>query len=64
MSVVDNLKQFRERKNLMQKEVFNEIGLKPAHYNKLEKGLVEPYITILEKLSAFYNATIDENSLQ
>ena len=28
----------------MQKEVYNEIGLKPAHYNNLEKGLVEPSI--------------------
>ena len=44
----------------MQKEVYNEIGLKPAHYNKLEKGLVEPSLDILEKLSAFYGVTIDE----
>ncbi len=60
MSVAHNLKLFRESKNLMQKEVYTEIGLKPAHYNKLEKGLVEPSIDILEKLSAFYNVTIDE----
>lgn len=60
MSVAENLKSFREAKSLMQKEVYNEIGLKPAHYNKLEKGLVEPSIQILEKLSAFYNVSIDE----
>ena len=60
MSVADNLKLFRESKNLKQKEVYTEIGLKPAHYNKLEKGLVEPSIDILEKLSTFYNVTIDE----
>jgi len=60
MSVADNIRQLREAKSLMQKEVYNEIGLKPAHYNKLEKGLVEPSIDILEKLSAFYNVTIDE----
>ena len=60
MSIVDNIKLLREEKNLMQKEVYNEIGLKPAHYNKLEKGLVEPSLDILEKLSAFYGVTIDE----
>ena len=60
MSIADNIKLLREEKNLMQKEVYNEISLKPAHYNKLEKGLVEPSLDILEKLSAFYGVTIDE----
>jgi transcriptional regulator with XRE-family HTH domain len=60
MSIAENLKRLREDKNLMQKEVYNEIGLKPAHYNKLEKGLVEPSIEILDKLAAFYGVTIDE----
>jgi len=60
MSVSENIKKLREDKGLMQKEVYNEIGLKPAHYNKLEKGLVEPSIDILEKLAAFYGITIDQ----
>jgi DNA-binding XRE family transcriptional regulator len=60
MGVVDNLKLFIESKNLTQKEVYTEIGLKPAHYNKLEKELAGPSIDILEKLFAFYNVTIDE----
>ena len=60
MSVAENIKKFREDKGLMQKEVYNDIGLKPAHYNKLEKGLIEPSIDILEKLSSFYGVTIDE----
>ena len=60
MSIASNLKELREHKNLMQKEVYTAIGLKPAHYNKLEKGLVEPSIDILNKLAAFYNVTIDE----
>jgi len=37
----------------MQKEVAAEIGLKPAHYNKIEKGVVEPSIDTLDKLAAF-----------
>ena len=41
MSIADNIKKLREDKGLMQKEVYNEFGLKPAHYNKLEKALIE-----------------------
>ncbi len=59
MSVASNLKELREHKSLMQKEVYSAIGLKPAHYNKLEKGLIEPSIDILNKLAAFYDVTID-----
>jgi transcriptional regulator with XRE-family HTH domain len=60
MNIADNIKKLREDKGLMQKEVYNEIGLKPAHYNKLEKGLIEPSIDILDKLSKFYGITLDE----
>ena len=60
MSLADNIKKLREDKGLMQKEVAAEIGLKPAHYNKLEKGLVEPSIDTLDKMAAFYGVTIDD----
>lgn len=60
MSLSDNIKKLREDKNLMQKEVAAQIGLKPAHYNKIEKGLVEPSIETLDKLAGFYGITIDD----
>jgi transcriptional regulator with XRE-family HTH domain len=60
MSLADNIKRLREEKDLFQKQVAAEIGLKPAHYNKLEKGLVEPSVEILDKLATFYGVTIDE----
>lgn len=60
MSVAGNIKKLREDRTLMQKEVAAEIGLKPAHYNKLEKALIEPSLDILEKLASFYGITIDE----
>lgn len=60
MGIAQNIKKLREDKDLMQKEVYTAIGLKPAHYNKLEKGLVEPSIEILDKLAAFYGVTIDQ----
>ena len=60
MGIADNIKKIREDKSLMQKEVYNEIGLKPAHYNKLEKGLIEPSVEILDKLAVYYGTTMDE----
>jgi transcriptional regulator with XRE-family HTH domain len=44
----------------LQKQVAAEIGLKPAHYNKIEKGIVEPSVAILDKLSKLYGLTIDQ----
>lgn len=46
MSLADNIKKLREDKGLMQKEVAAEIGLKPAHYNKIEKSIVEPSVVV------------------
>jgi len=60
MNVSDNIKKLREEKGLLQKQVAAEIGLKPAHYNKIEKGIVEPSISILDKLSKLYGVTIDQ----
>lgn len=60
MGLADNIKKLREDKGLMQKEVAAAIGLKPAHYNKLEKGLVEPSIEVLDKMAAYYGLTIDD----
>ena len=59
MSLAVNIKKLKEGKELMQKEVAAQIGLKPAHYLKLEKGLVEPSVDVLDKLAVFYNVTID-----
>ena len=45
---------------MLQKQVAADIGLKPAHYNKIEKGLVEPSVVIIDKLAQLYNVTIDQ----
>ncbi|MDZ4757379.1 MAG: helix-turn-helix transcriptional regulator, partial [Bacteroidota bacterium] len=60
MSISENIKKIREDKGLMQKDVYNKIGLKPAHYNKLEKALIEPSVDILNKLASYYGLTIIE----
>lgn len=60
MALADKIKKIREDKGLMQKGVAAEIGLKPAHYNKIEKGMVEPSVEVLDKLAAFYGISIDD----
>ena len=60
MNLAENIKKIREQKGLLQKQVAAEIGLKPAHYNKIEKGLVEPSVVIIDKLSQLYSISIDQ----
>lgn len=60
MNLADNIKKLREQKGLLQKQVAADIGLKPAHYNKIEKGLVEPSVVIMDKLAQLYSVTIDQ----
>ena len=60
MNLAENIKRLREQKGMLQKQVAAEIGLKPAHYNKIEKGLVEPSVVIMDKLSQLYGVTIDQ----
>ena len=60
MALADNIKKLREDRGLMQKEVAAAIGLKPAHYNKIEKALVEPSIEVLDKMASYYGLTIDD----
>ncbi len=60
MKLAENIKRLREDKGFLQKQVAAEIGLKPAHYNKLEKGIVEPSVEILDKLANMYGLTIDQ----
>jgi transcriptional regulator with XRE-family HTH domain len=60
MNLAENIKKIREDREFLQKQVAAEIGLKPAHYNKIEKGLVEPSVEILDRLAKFYGISIDQ----
>lgn len=60
MKLADNIKKLREDKGLLQKQIAAEIGLKPAHYNKIENGIVEPSVDILDKLSKLFGLSIDQ----
>jgi transcriptional regulator with XRE-family HTH domain len=60
MSLANNIKQLREQKGMLQKQVASEIGLGISHYNKIENGQREASVKILEKLAKLYGTTIDQ----
>ncbi len=60
MNPAENIKKLREQKGMLKKQVAAEIDLKPAHYNKIERGLFEPSVLIKDKLTQLFNITIDQ----
>jgi len=60
MSLANNIKQLREQKGMLQKQVASEIDLGISHYNKIENGQREASVKILEKLAKLYGTTIDQ----
>lgn len=53
------LKQLREEKKATQQDVANYLGVTKTCYHNYESGLREPNISVLIKLSNYYNVTID-----
>lgn len=60
MSIGENIKEIREKKGLLQKELAAELGLDKSSYSKLEKGLREVKVSELQKLSKHFDMTIDQ----
>lgn len=60
MSLASNIKKLREDKGLRQKEVANAIDIGYSNYNKIENGIREISVKELQRLSSFYNLTIDQ----
>ncbi len=49
--ISQNIKRFRERKKLSQKEVSISANIPQGQYSRIENGKVEPSISTLEKLA-------------
>lgn len=60
MSLANNIKRLREEKGVLQKEAANEVGLGISHYSKIENGLREASVDLLDRLADFYGITIDQ----
>ena len=55
-----NIKKLREDKGLRQKEVANALDIGYSNYNKIENGNREISVKELQRLSEFYNITVDQ----
>ena len=60
MSLANNIKRLREDKELRQKEVANALNIGYSNYNKIENGNREISVKELQRLSEFYNITVDQ----
>ena len=60
MDIGNKLKEYRESKNMTQKEIADIIEVKPATISKYESGTLEPNIETLKKLCEVFDVTLDE----
>ena len=56
----EKIKSLRQAAGLTQKVIAEKIGISQGNYSGLEKGKFDPSLTTLEKISNFYDVTIDE----
>lgn len=55
-----NLKLLRQKKNLTQIEVANQLGITQTAYSRYESGARQPDIETLKRLASFYEVTVDQ----
>lgn len=56
----EKIKSLRQAAGLTQKVVSEKIGISQGNYSGLEKGKFDPSLATLEKISDFYDVSIDE----
>lgn len=56
----EKIKSLRQSAGLTQKVIAEKIGISQGNYSGLEKGKFDPSLTTLEKISDFYDVSIDE----
>ena len=56
----EKIKSLRQAAGLTQKVIAEKIGISQGNYSGLEKGKFDPSLTTLEKISNFYDVSIDE----
>lgn len=56
----EKIKLLRQAAGLTQKVVAEKIGISQGNYSGLEQGKFDPSLSTLEKISDFYDVSIDE----
>ena len=60
MDFSKNLKDLREKRGLLQKQVASAINVYPSNYSKIEKGERQPTVEMLIALAELFGVSIDE----
>ena len=55
----ERLKELREKRNLLQKEVAGELNILAQTYSRYENNLRDPNIEQLKRLAEYYNVSTD-----
>lgn len=58
--MAENIKQLRIKKGLTQKDICNKSGLIQSQFSRIERGLVEPSISTLDKLANVLEVSVSE----
>ncbi len=60
MNIGKKIKEYRENKNMTQKEIAKILGVEAGTISKYESGMIEPNIESIKKLADTFEITIDE----
>ena len=60
MSIGKNIKNIREQKGLMQKEVAAVADMQASNYSKIESGQRDISVEALDRIAQFFGMTVDE----
>ena len=60
MYLKENIKLLRKRRKRSQEDVAGSLGITRSAYNSYENGVAEPGITVILKLSDFYQVNVDK----
>lgn len=60
MHVGQNIKRLRENRGIKQNEIADLIGMHRSNYSKIENGQREISIAAIDKISGYFNISIDE----
>lgn len=60
MQIGKNIKNIREQKKMLQKEIAAAAKLHASNYSKIEKGEREPTIQALDRIARLFGMTVDQ----
>ena len=60
MSIADNVRELREQKGMLQKDVASYLGIDKTIYSKIEKGNRELTVKEVQKLAKLFGLTTDQ----